>query len=141
MDAFEAVSPVKPSAAAGKKLFTPAEANRALVLVKRITADIVTNYHTLRDLHDKFQMLDQHGDIFEAEETRQAYVAITDHLAELREELESVGAELKDFELGLVDFPSIREGREVCLCWKLGEERVAFWHETNTGSSGRKPIE
>ena len=141
MDAFEAISSAKPSVVAGKRLFTPAEANRALVLVKRIVADIVSNYRRLRDLHDKYQMLDQQGDTFEAEETRQSYVVVTDRLAELREELESVGCELKDFELGLVDFPAVREGREVYLCWKLGEERITTWHEANAGYSGRKPIE
>jgi hypothetical protein len=141
MDAFEAVSPARPSAVAGKKLFTPTEANRALVLVKRIVADIVSNYRHLRDLHEKYQTLDQQGDIFEAEETRQSYVALTDHLAELREELESVGCELKDFELGLVDFPSVREGRAVYLCWKLGEERITCWHDQSAGYAGRKPIE
>jgi hypothetical protein len=141
MDAFEAVSPAKPSVTAGKKLFTPAEANRSLVLVRRIVADVVSNYRRLRELHEKYQTLDQQGDLFEAEETRKAYVAITDHLAELREELESVGCELKDFELGLADFPSIREGREVYLCWKLGEEQVTHWHELNAGYASRKPIE
>jgi hypothetical protein len=47
---------------------------------------------------------------------------------------------LRDPETGLVDFPGEREGRAVYLCWRLGEERVAFWHETDTGFSGRKPL-
>lgn len=141
MDAFEAVSLPASSAVSGKRLFSPAEADRALVLVRRIVADIARNYRRLRELHDKYQRLDQQGDLLDAEQTRQAYVAVTDRLAELREELEDVGCELKDFEMGLVDFPSIRNGREVCLCWKLGEESVAHWHETDAGFTGRKPLD
>lgn len=49
--------------------------------------------------------------------------------------------ELKDLERGLVDFPAMRDGEVVFLCWELGEERVAFWHETTTGFAGRKPLD
>jgi len=52
-----------------------------------------------------------------------------------------MGIELKDPELGLVDFRSIREGREVYLCWQLGEEHLSFWHEIDTGFAGRQPLE
>ena len=50
------------------------------------------------------------------------------------------GCILKDIDLGLIDFPSIRNGREVYLCWKLGEDSVRFWHEIDTGFAGRKPL-
>ncbi len=141
MDAFEAIKPARPSSTCGKRIFSRDEANRSLVLVKRIVADIVAKYCRLRELHETYQALEQQGNIFEAEETRQQYIRITDELADLREEVEDVGCELKDFELGLVDFPSIRDGRQVYLCWKLGEERITCWHETNAGYAGRKPID
>jgi hypothetical protein len=51
------------------------------------------------------------------------------------------GIELKDLDDGLVDFPALREGRTVYLCWKLGEPEVAFWHETTTGFAGRQPLD
>jgi hypothetical protein len=54
--------------------------------------------------------------------------------------ISEMGCVLKDVDLGLVDFPSIRDGREVYLCWKLGEDKVRFWHELDTGFNGRKPI-
>jgi len=47
---------------------------------------------------------------------------------------------LRDAETGLVDFPGEREGRRVWLCWQLGEDRVAHWHELETGFLGRKPL-
>jgi hypothetical protein len=50
------------------------------------------------------------------------------------------GIILRDADSGLVDFPSRREGREVFLCWRLGEEQVGFWHPPETGFSGRRPL-
>ena len=61
----------------------------------------------------------------------------------LRTEVEAVAADgiiLRDAEIGLVDFPSEREGSKVYLCWKLGEPAVAFWHPLETGISSRKPL-
>ena len=56
------------------------------------------------------------------------------------EQLTALGCELKGLEEGLIDFPGEREGRVVYLCWKLGEERIAFWHELDTGFTGRQPL-
>ena len=61
----------------------------------------------------------------------------------LRAEIERLAEEdivLRDPETGLVDFPGEREGRPVWLCWRLGEDRVAHWHEIDTGFIGRKPL-
>jgi hypothetical protein len=51
------------------------------------------------------------------------------------------GIELKDLDDGLVDFPAMREGRTVFLCWKLGEPEVAYWHEITSGFAGREPLD
>jgi len=56
-------------------------------------------------------------------------------------EIMATGAMLKDINTGLVDFPALREGREIYLCWRYGEGKVAYWHETNAGFSGRKSID
>lgn len=61
----------------------------------------------------------------------------------LRRELEDLiglGIVLRDAESGLVDFPSQVEGREVFLCWRLGEDRVAYWHGPEGGFAGRRPL-
>lgn len=140
MDAFEAVSLPEPSSFTRKKVFTAGEANRALTLVRKVVSDIVRDYRRLRELHKACRALDTKGRCAEAEQARQDYVCVTDHLSELKEELEKIGCELKDYQIGLVDFASLYEGREVCLCWKLGEEKVAWWHEINAGYASRKPI-
>jgi len=55
--------------------------------------------------------------------------------------LEELGCVLKDSSLGLVDFPAVRLGERVWLCWKLGEDHVDFWHTRHEGYTGRKPVE
>ena len=55
--------------------------------------------------------------------------------------LEELGAVLKDLDLGMIDFPSEREGEEVLLCWHVGEDAVSFWHGLDDGYAGRKPID
>jgi len=58
----------------------------------------------------------------------------------LMAELDSLGVQLKGIEEGLIDFPSEREGRVVLLCWRLGEETIAWWHDENAGFAGRQPL-
>jgi hypothetical protein len=52
-----------------------------------------------------------------------------------------LGVLIKDINTGLLDFPALREGREVYLCWQLGEGEIAFWHEVDSGYAGRQPID
>lgn len=141
MDPFEAVSIPEPSSQSGKRYFSVGQANRALTLVRRVVADVVRDYRRLRELHETCRALDARGRAAEAESARRSYASVTDHLSELKEELEKIGCELKDCRLGLIDFPARLEGREIYLCWKLGEEKVAYWHELNAGYAGRKPLE
>ena len=56
------------------------------------------------------------------------------------EEIQRMGGATKDLGLGLVDFPHLRDGREVNLCWKFGEERITHWHGLDEGYTGRKPL-
>lgn len=62
-------------------------------------------------------------------------------LREAIQELEEFGCVLKDLDVGLIDFPTVFRGREVYLCWKLGEASIAFWHGTDEGFAGRKAID
>jgi hypothetical protein len=62
-------------------------------------------------------------------------------MAKAVEELTALGIEIKSLETGLIDFPALRDGRVVLLCWRLGETRIAWWHEIDTGFAGRLPLE
>jgi hypothetical protein len=58
------------------------------------------------------------------------------------EQLAALGVLVKDLDSGLIDFPALRDGQEVYLCWRLGEgERIAWWHEIEAGFAGRQPLE
>ncbi len=66
---------------------------------------------------------------------------LTEELTQAVNEIQQTGCVVKDLDVGLVDFPSLRRGEEVYLCWKLGEERVAYWHGLEEGFAGRKPLD
>ena len=57
-----------------------------------------------------------------------------------RDAVQDLGLLVKDLDAGLVDFPSVRDGEEVLLCWRLGEDEVAFWHGYDDGFAGRRPL-
>ena len=56
-------------------------------------------------------------------------------------EIDSAGVQVKDLDMGLLDFPCVVEGRVILLCWRLGEPGIGFWHDTEEGFAGRKPID
>jgi len=62
-------------------------------------------------------------------------------LKEAIESIQQTGCVVKDLDTGLIDFPTVFRGREVYLCWKLGEASIGFWHGTEEGFAGRKPID
>jgi len=63
-----------------------------------------------------------------------------DAIAACAEEINAAGAQIKSLEEGLLDFPSERDGEEVLLCWKLGEDDIRYWHGVDEGFAGRKPL-
>jgi hypothetical protein len=71
---------------------------------------------------------------------RPAARALIEELAAVVHDIERVGAQLKDIEIGLIDFPAEVDGEPVLLCWQFGERAVAFWHREGDGFAGRRPI-
>jgi len=70
-----------------------------------------------------------------------AMVQDFEKLDALIHQIMDTGAQIKDINIGLLDFSVLRDGREVYLCWQSGEEDIAFWHEVDDGYAGRQPIE
>ena len=126
-------------------IFTIDQANRTLPLVRRIVADIVETYERWQQEVRAFELASAgvQGEMASAEaatrerEAQRLAKEITGFVAEL----EQLGVEFKEYEIGLVDFPSRVGDRPVYLCWRLGEPAVQYWHETNGGFAGRQPIE
>ena len=70
-----------------------------------------------------------------------AYASVLTELTSEMTELDTLGVQLKDFERGLVDFPSLRDGKVVLLCWQMGEgDELEWWHDVDAGFAGRTPL-
>ncbi len=130
--------------AADPRYFTLDEANRTLPLVRRIVEDIVTMYPDVqRKLSELRGLADQDSTPAleqEMETLRDALERDSDELNRYLKELDQIGCQFKGFEEGLVDFYAWMDGRPVCLCWKLGEDRIEWWHELDGGYAGRRPL-
>lgn len=135
------------AAKTGKKYFTVAEANNALPLIRAIVRDVTTLAQNLRERHERLQRLrpDKRFRLSDAhdEEMQQVRVELErgqEKMEEYVRELRQLGVELKDYTIGLIDFPSLMNGRPVYLCWRLDEAEVGHWHELDAGFAGRKKL-
>lgn len=134
-----APSPVTPSRS--KKRFTLEQANRTLPLVSRIVRDIVaTHQHVAANQPQKTTGKQLKADKNAKAANDKSNDAQVDRLQGFVDELSSVGAELKDYSVGLIDFVGRHKGHDVYLCWKLGEDSINYWHEMHAGFAGRQPI-
>jgi hypothetical protein len=120
-----------------KKLFTLEEANKAVVYVSKVALDIQTAYREAVGLQEQ---LDVQNDARLSDKTRLAYEESIAKLNRFVDELHELGAELRDYDLGIIDFPAIHDGREISLCWKIGEPQINSWHEVNGGLAGRRDV-
>ena len=124
------------------KIFTVQEANALLPEVRIIAGNIQRAHRKVARFRDEAKKASEAaerggGGITEGV----AYaVALTELTAQLSD-LEALGVQLKDFDRGLVDFPSLRDGRVVLLCWQLGEgDELEWWHDVDAGFAGRTPL-
>ncbi|HEY3041377.1 MAG TPA: DUF2203 domain-containing protein [Pyrinomonadaceae bacterium] len=124
------------------KLFTIEEANALLPSVREILQRIQRSRRRLAAYSRTAKLAAEgaeHGGGGMAGGARYALI-LTDFTEEMSE-LEALGVQLKDFDRGLVDFPSLREGRVVLLCWQLGEgDELEWWHDMDAGFAGRTPL-
>jgi hypothetical protein len=129
------------------RTFTPDEANAALAEVRPLVERMVVAREVLVDAQRRqaelvARVASNGGGLTPpdvatvAAEVQQA----TAELVAVLEELEGVGVQVKDLDRGLVDFPCLHRGRVVLLCWELGEDEVAYWHGTDEGFAGRRPL-
>jgi hypothetical protein len=124
------------------KIFTVQEANALLPDVRTIGGKIQRSHRQIArhrdDAKKAAEAAEQGGGGFA---DGVAYAAVLTELTHQLAELEALGVQLKDFERGLVDFPSLRDGRVVLLCWQLGEgDELEWWHDVDAGFAGRTPL-
>lgn len=83
---------------------------------------------------------DSDPDPAETRRVRLRMQGVIDQMSAAVARIDALGITLRDIERGLIDFPALVSGRQVWLCWQLGEDDVAFWHELETGFGGRRPL-
>ena len=125
------------------KLFTVQEANALLPSVRLILAKIQRAHRKLSSYRDdarKAAEAAEQGGGGVADGV--AYAEILHELTSQMSDLEALGVQLKDYERGLIDFPSLRDGRVVLLCWQMGEgDELEWWHDVDAGFAGRTPLD
>ena len=123
-----------------KKLFTLQEANtfvpQLIDLVPKIQKLSISLRNDFPDIKNAREKAKWNG----GSEQGVGYLALVLKYNNFMRKIDEMGCEVKGIREGLVDFPSIREGKEVYLCWRMPEKEILFWHDLNTGFAGRKPI-
>ena len=129
-------------------MFTPAEANSALTEVRPVAERLVAVRKRMRELErtqrDLVTAIGGNGGGYAAGDLNEAQtelVGLADAAVVCVDRLDEFGVQVKDLDTGLLDFPALREGEEVELCWQVGEDAVAHWHGIGEGFAGRKPID
>ncbi len=127
--------------------FTPAEANAELEHVRPLVEQLVATRQEHAAALERQEELEgkirgNGGGIPPAElASATAEVdGVARRLARLVDEINGHGAEVKDLDSGLIDFPALRRGETVLLCWQLGEAEIAWWHRVEDGFAGRRPL-
>jgi len=127
--------------------FTPAEANAALEhvrpLVEQLVAARAEHIAALERQEELEQKIRGNGGSIPPATLAEAgseVDACARRLAQLVDEINAHGATVKDLDSGLIDFPALRYGETVLLCWQLGENEIAFWHPVETGFADRRPL-
>ncbi|MGO8748579.1 MAG: DUF2203 domain-containing protein [Thermoguttaceae bacterium] len=132
-----------------EKIFTASQANATLPLVRAIVSDLVSLAKEVTDRRQRLSLLtggrprqDKTKDLYQQELTQIEEELEKDgrQLEEYVRELRQIGVEPKSATEGLVDFPTLVDGRPAYLCWKLGEAEVLYWHELDAGFRGRQPL-
>jgi hypothetical protein len=127
--------------------FTPEEANEELEHVRPLVAQLVATRQEHAAALERQEELERKirgngGGIPPAElASATAEVdAVARRLARVVDKITSHGAQVKDLDTGLVDFPALHDGETVFLCWQLGEEEIGWWHRVDDGFEGRRPL-
>ena len=130
-----------------ERYFTPSEANELLAEVRPLAESLVEHRNGMRLAAERRARLTARiagngGDLDPQEpgELDEQFERESQAVARAVEGLQRLGLLVKDLDRGLVDFPALRDGEEVLLCWQVGEDEVAYWHGVDEGFAGRKPL-
>jgi len=124
-----------------QKFFTLSEANEALKIIRPLMDEVQAIRETILANQPEAWPAIEKSAGNGGNKALSKMVDDFEKLDSLIHQILDTGVQIKDINIGLLDFSAMREGREVYLCWKYGEENIAFWHEVDAGYAGRQPIE
>jgi hypothetical protein len=129
--------------AAPRRSYTLEEANALVPEVRAVLLQLAVEQRRLDAAHaEMHRRLASDGDPVAAADASRSEAEVSEigeGIRGLAAHLEELGVQLRDPEMGLVDFPAERDGRQVWLCWRLSDSAVAYWHGTDEGYATRKP--
>lgn len=132
------------------KIFSVEEANSLIPYLERTLDSLIARGREVTRLRMEIEVLsaikdagatEKNSDVRALRDQEHAYAALLEQFRHSLTEVSDHGCMIRDLELGLVDFYTMSKGRVVCLCWRRGEQRIEYWHTTDEGFSGRRPIE
>ena len=122
-----------------ERLFSLDEANALLPTLRPLLEQLQEAQRKLGD-HDLMQRLRSAAAGNGGGAAARDVMATGDEFGRIAAEIESLGVVVRDPGSGLVDFPAMRDGAEVFLCWRVGEDAVGHWHDRDSGFMGRRPL-
>ena len=123
------------------RIFSLAEAEALLPTLRSLLGEIGAAWDHVRELNPEVQKARDASAFDGFSKAGVEYVESVSHLMFLIHQIKELGVLLKDAEKGLCDFPYIRQGKVVYLCWQLGEDRIEYWHDIESGFAGREPLD
>lgn len=124
-----------------ERIFTLDEAQGLLPRLRSLLTEIGEEWNHVRKLNPEVQKARDKAALDGYSKLGVEYVESVSHLMFLIHQIKDMGVLLKDADKGLCDFPYMRQGRVVYLCWQLGEDRIQYWHDIETGFAGREPLD
>ena len=123
-----------------ERIFTRDEANRMLERLRPLVLDLQEEWERIKALNPEIQKTREKAlmDAFSPHGVE--YVESVSHLMLVMRQVREMGVPVKDLDKGLCDFPYLKQDRVVYLCWQLGEDSIEYWHDVESGFSGREPL-
>src|SRR5215470_14273882 len=131
------------------RTFTLDEAHSLLPILESLLKQAIQSKKTIEEVDAEVQQLTHRVfvnggtlvNVVQVAQRRAAREKAIQRLKDAVAEIDATGVQVKDIDIGLLDFPCNVDGEIVLLCWKLGESKIAFWHDMTSGFAGRQPID
>ena len=124
-----------------ERIFTLSEASQLIPQLRTILAEAGEEFGEMRRLNPQIQKVRDKVPLDGFSPEGVPYVQAATRLLYLLNQVKEMGVYIKDIDKGLCDFPYMRHGRVVYLCWHLGEDAITHWHDVEAGFAGREPLD